>query len=191
MSMKIRLFGGNNSGRKQSSVMAAAETKPIDRWLIATLVGFSMLCAAFPWYVFFNQDKFGVNVAGWERLRDVRHARPAGEAGIGALRDPQQDEAERALLRELETDRLTTAAIPATPSGGGSDAGGFENQEFPGGAEFKLLRVANGRALIENGSGIFLVQIGSKLPDSSRLAGLRQHNGKWEIVTSAGKIYSE
>ncbi len=191
MSMKNRLFGGIKIDRKQASAAAAAETKPIDRWLVATLVGFSMLCAAFPWYVFFNQDKFGVNVAGWEKLRDVQHGRPAGEAGIGALRDPQQDEAERALLREMETDRLTTAAISSTPSGGGSDAGGFEDQAFPGGVEFKLLHVANGRALIENGSGIFLVQIGSKLPDSSRLAGLRQRNGKWEIVTSAGKVYGE
>lgn len=189
--MISRLFGGTTPGRKQNSAAAATVTKPIDRWLVATLVGFSMLCAAFPWYVFFNQDKFGVNVAGWERLRDVRHARPAGESGIGALRDPQQDELERALLREMETDRLTTAAIPSAPSGNGSDAGGFEDQAFPGGTEFKLLHVANGRALIENGSGIFLVQIGSKLPDSSRLAGLRQRNGKWEIVTSAGKVYGE
>lgn len=191
MSMKTRLFGGSKPGRTQNSAAATAENKPIDRWLIATLVGFSMLCAAFPWYVFFNQDKFGVNVAGWERLRDVRHARPAGEAGIGALRDPQQDEVERPLLREMEPDRLITATIPSTPSGTGSDAGGFQDQAFPGGAEFKLLHVANGRALIENGSGIFLVQIGSKLPDSSRLAGLRQRNGKWEIVTSAGKVYGE
>ncbi len=191
MSMKNRLLSGTSLSRKRDPAAVAPEGKPIDRWLVATLVGFSMLCAAFPWYVFFNQDKFGVNVAGWERLRDVRHARPAGEAGIGALRDPQQDEAERPLLREMETDRITTAAIPTTPSGGGSDAGGFENQAFPGGAEFKLLRVANGRALIENGTGIFLVQIGSKLPDSSRLAGLRQRNGKWEIVTSTGRIYGE
>ncbi len=191
MSMKTRLFGKTRPGRHQASGPATTLDKPIDRWLVASLVGFSMLCAAFPWYVFFNQEKFGVNVAGWEGLRDVRHARPAGEAGIGAMRDPQQDEVERALLREMETDRLTTAAIPSTPSGNGSDAGGFEDQAFPGGTEFKLLHVANGRALIENGNGIFLVQIGSKLPDSSRLAGLRQRNGKWEIVTSAGKVYGE
>lgn len=191
MSMKKRLLSGTILSRKQGPAAMPPEGKPIDRWLIATLVGFSMLCAAFPWYVFFNQDKFGVNVAGWEGLREVRHARPTGDASIGALRDPQQDEADRRLLREMETDRITTAAIQSTPSGGGSDAGGFENQAFPGGAEFKLLRVANGRALIENGSGIFLVQIGSKLPDNSRLAGLRQRDGRWEIVTSAGRIYGE
>lgn len=191
MSMKTRLFGGNSAERKQAHAVVETENKPMDRWLITSLVGFSMLCAAFPWYVFFNQEKFGVNVAGWEGLRDVRHARPAGEAGIGAERQPRQDEVERALLREMQTDKLTTAAIQSPPSGGGSDAGGFEDQAFPGGNEFKLLHVANGRALIENGSGIFLVQIGSKLPDNSRLAGLRQRNGKWEIVTSAGKVYGE
>jgi hypothetical protein len=166
-------------------------TKPVDRWLVASLVGFSMLCAAFPWYVFFNQEKFGVNVAGWEGMRDVRHNRPAGESGIGAMRDPLIDETDRTLVPPPAEDRLTTATIPSARSGDSGTSGGFQDQPFPGGTDFKLLHVANGRALIENGSGIFLVQIGSQLPDNSRLATLRQRSGKWEIVTSAGKIYSE
>ncbi|AYC99646.1 hypothetical protein [Neorhizobium sp. NCHU2750] len=169
----------------------SAVTKPIDRWIVASLIGFSMLCAAFPWYVFFNQDKFGVNVAGWEGMRNASHIRPVGDAGIGAMRDPLVDEADRTTEPPPADDRLTTAAIPSSGSDSSGEPGGFQNQPFPGGTDFKLLHVANGRALIENASGIFLVQIGSTLPDNSRLASLRQRSGKWEIVTSAGKIYSE
>lgn len=190
MSMKKRLFGKTESNSKRAPKVAAV-TKPVDRWLVTSLIGFSMLCAAFPWYVFFNQDKFGVNVAGWEKLRDIRHTRLASDVGIGATREPTATETERNLLREMEADLMTTASISSSQTASGPDTGGFQDQAFPGGTDFKLLRVANGRALIENGSGIFLVQVGSKLPDSSRLAAMRQRSGKWEIVTSAGKIYSE
>jgi hypothetical protein len=178
-------------GFRRRAASGSAVTKPVDRWLVASLIGFSMLCAAFPWYVFFNQDKFGVNVAGWEGLRNIRQIRPAGDGGIGAMRDPLLEESEQALGSQIETDRLTTATVPSTQSGNNIAAPAFEDQPFPGGKEFRLLHVANGRALIENGSGIFLVQIGSKLPDNSRLASLRLRSGKWEIVTSAGMIYSE
>lgn len=180
----------SGSAPRRKRLADSAMTKPRDRWLVAGLVGFSMLCAAFPWYVFFNQEKFGVNVAGWEGMKNVRHDRPAGDAGIGAERDPVADESERTLMSP-PADSITTAAIPSARSDDRGDARGFQDQPFPGGSEFKLLHVANGRALIENGSGIFLVQIGSKLPDNSRLASLRQRSGKWEIVTSTGNIYSE
>lgn len=188
----MAMFPGKTRGKPRRRAASGTDvTKPVDRWLVAALVGFSMLCAAFPWYVFFNQDKFGVNVAGWEGMRNVRHNRPAGEAGIGAARDPLVDETDKTLVPPPADDRLTTAAIPSTRSDDRGEASGFQDQPFPGGTEFKLLHVANGRALIENGSGIFLVQIGSKLPDNSRLASLRQRSGKWEIVTSSGKIYSQ
>ena len=58
-----------------------------------------------------------------------------------------------------------------------------------GKAGFRLLHVANGRALIEDKAGMYLVRIGSILPDNSRVATLEQRDGKWVIVTSTGDIY--
>ena len=64
-----------------------------------------------------------------------------------------------------------------------------EAQPFPGRSDFKLLHVANGRALIEDQGGMYMVKVGSILPDESRVATLEQRSGKWVIVTSNGKIY--
>ncbi len=61
-------------------------------------------------------------------------------------------------------------------------------QPFPGKSGFRLLHVANGRALIEDKAGMYLVRVGSILPDNSRVATLEQRDGKWVIVTSAGDI---
>jgi len=37
---------------------------------------------------------------------------------------------------------------------------------------------------------MYMVRVGSILPDESRLASLEQREGKWVIVTSNGNIYS-
>jgi hypothetical protein len=62
------------------------------------------------------------------------------------------------------------------------------SQPFPGKSGFRLLHVANGRALIEDKAGMYLVRVGSILPDNSRVATLEQRDGKWVIVTSAGDV---
>jgi hypothetical protein len=49
--------------------------------------------------------------------------------------------------------------------------------------------VSNGRALIEDPSGMYVVRVGSILPDESRLATIEQRDGKWVIVTSNGDVY--
>lgn len=36
---------------------------------------------------------------------------------------------------------------------------------------------------------MYVVRIGSILPDESRLATLEQRDGKWVIITSKGEIY--
>jgi hypothetical protein len=55
------------------------------------------------------------------------------------------------------------------------------DQSFPGKPRYRLLHVANGRALIEDKSGMYIVRIGSVLPDNSRLATLEQRDGSWVI----------
>jgi hypothetical protein len=65
-----------------------------------------------------------------------------------------------------------------------------EDQPFPGKSSFRLLHVANGRALIEDDTGMYLVRVGSILPDNSKLATIEQRDGKWVIITSKGEIYA-
>jgi hypothetical protein len=48
--------------------------------------------------------------------------------------------------------------------------------------------VANGRAMIEDDSGLWVVQRGSKLPDNSTVALIELRDGDWVIVTSEDKV---
>lgn len=151
-----------------------------------TLEGGTLLLAVaaamFPWYVFLNEDKFGVNVSGWEQLRDLRSFRQRDVVEVPPMsvaRRPPED----------PTDLLVTATVPKA---GAADAKGEDTgtqQPFPGRSSFRLLHVANGRAMIEDDRGMYIVQTGSVLPDNSRLAALTQKNGKWVIVTSTGEMY--
>jgi len=43
--------------------------------------------------------------------------------------------------------------------------------------------------LIEDTSGMYVVRVGSILPDESRLATLEERDGKWVIITSKGDVY--
>ena len=42
-----------------------------DRMLTIAGVALAAGAAAFPWYVFFNEDKFGINVAAIDHTRDL------------------------------------------------------------------------------------------------------------------------
>ena len=85
---------------------------------------------------------------------------------------------------------MMTATVPqpeAPPAPEDVGADPLE-QPFPGGNAFRLLHVANGRALIEDDAGMYMVQIGSILPDNSQLARLERQDGEWVIVTSEGEV---
>jgi hypothetical protein len=138
--------------------------------------------ALFPWYVFLNQEKFGVSVAGWEQLRDARGFRQRDSVEV-----PPMSIARKPSSTEDPADMLFTATVAKTAEDSKGDAG--TQQPFPGRSGFRLLHVANGRAMIEDGNGMYIVQTGSILPDNSRLAALTQKNGKWIIVTSTGEVY--
>jgi hypothetical protein len=42
--------------------------------------------------------------------------------------------------------------------------------------------------MIEDKDGLWIVQVGSILPDSSRVMSLEKREGKWALVTSGDKI---
>lgn len=143
----------------------------------------AVAAALFPWYVFLNQEKFGVSVAGWEQLRNVRSFRHRDVVEV-----PPMAIARAPDTLDVQPDLLVTATVPK--AGPDDDAAGLGTaQPFPGRSGFRLLHVANGRAMIEDGNGMYIVQTGSILPDNSRLAAMTQKNGKWVIVTSTGETY--
>jgi len=87
-------------------------------------------------------------------------------------------------------DMLTTATVNASGKEKQNDlAAGVEDQPFPGQTSFRLLHVSNGRALIEDGSGMYMVRVGSTLPDNALLTKIEQRGGEWQIETSSGKTY--
>jgi hypothetical protein len=167
---KKNRMSGRDSTRGELSLKAGAAVLAI-------------AAALFPWYVFLNQEKFGISVDGWEQLRNVRsfRHRDAVEVPPMAIARAPDD------IKD-PSDTLVTATIPkAGPGGDGTDMG--TTQPFPGRSGFRLLHVANGRAMIEDGNGMYIVQKGSILPDNSRLAAMTQKNGKWVIITSTGETY--
>jgi hypothetical protein len=50
------------------------------------------------------------------------------------------------------------------------------------------VHVANGRAMIEDDAGLWIVQPGSTLPDDSQVASIEKRDGKWVLVTSANRV---
>lgn len=188
----MKIIGKNKHPKSHEPIAEEKRTTALDRWLTGGIMAVAAAAAAFPWYVFFNQDKFGVSVAGWESLRDLPQGR--GNGGVGIDRGPAEQlnaQNRSDIPAEMNVDPLTTATVSSLGPEGQRNGDGRETQPFPGGSDLRLLHVANGRALIEDKSGIFIVQVGSILPDNSRLAAFRQHEGKWEIVTSTGAVYSE
>jgi hypothetical protein len=66
---------------------------------------------------------------------------------------------------------------------------GLSEQPFPPPAvEFRLVQVANGRAMFQDDTGLFVVQPGSILPDGARVAAIRERNGRPVVVTDAGLV---
>jgi hypothetical protein len=148
------------------------------------LCGFALagIAAFFPWYVFVNQASFGIKSHGL-RLEGHGRGTPAANAAAGLVMP-------RRTGNDLATDfdPISTAAIPdighrPQPE----DRGDAEDQPFPG-RPFQLLHVANGQALISDASGIYLVRVGSELPDGSTLARIDKREGQWVIETSLGDV---
>ncbi|ACM25465.1 flagellar protein [Agrobacterium sp. SHOUNA12C] len=157
-----------------------------DRALACTGLVLAGISAFFPWYVFLNPDKFGIQVAEGDRTRDLPNWPGREIVSVSPLAMVNKNPGEP---KDMIPDPLTTATVSSV--GREDDKGPpAEDQPFPGKSPFHLLHVANGRALIEDDNGMFVVRVGSLLPDNSRLATIEQRDGKWVIVTSTGDVYS-
>jgi hypothetical protein len=141
-------------------------------------------CALFPWYIFFNQEKFGIRALKFEGQRQ----REAGPIYLGSQPDRIGAPMTVEDIPPMKLDLFSTGTLPET-GGGGSSVPGLGEQPFPPEVNtFRLVHVANGRAMIADDTGLWVVQRGSRLPDNSRVAGIEQRDGKWVLVTSAAKV---
>lgn len=148
-------------------------------FVIAALgVTLGLICALFPWYIFFNQEQFGV-----QAIKFGGTGTNSGRAGGGVM-------AERSA--PLTAKDLPNTNIDLLATGTVQDASKMEppgDQPFPADvAKFRMVHVANGRAMIEDDTGLWMVQRGSTLPDSSKVSSIEQRNGKWVMLTSANQV---
>jgi hypothetical protein len=168
----------------KTTAKPAKKKKKMDRGdaTIATLgVLLAVTCAAFPWYIFFNQEQFGVrefvfNGGGSARPSAVAFVpQPVGKPF--AATDVPKLELDFFPTATLPADREPARAVPAS------------EQPFPSDrVNFRLVHVANGRAMIEDADGLWVVQRGSRLPDASRVVAIEQRGASWVLVTSNDRI---
>jgi hypothetical protein len=161
--------------------------------LSATGVALAAFAAYFPWYVFFHHEYFTVRHDGM--AQNLRRDLPVGpprrvfsvspSASININQFP-----EFAKVPPLKSfDDIKTATIPeeAKPNAGAGGEKAAIGQPLPGSVRtFRLLHVAGGRALIEDGNGMYIVGVGSVLPDNSKLAAIQQRDGQWVLITTNG-----
>ncbi|WP_371815219.1 hypothetical protein [Agrobacterium sp. AGB01] len=161
-----------------------------DRILATCGVTLAAAAAFFPWYVFFNEDKFGVTTPNFDMTRDLPHTGPKEVFSVSPLAMVNRNKDDRPDIPPLPFDPLTTATVSDSGKERQNNIAAREEQPFPGhGSNYRLLHVANGRALIEDSAGMYMVKVGSVLPDNTKLAKIEQRDGRWVIVTSNGEIY--
>ena len=123
-----------------------------DIMLFASGIALSAVCAFFPWYVFFNQQQFGVRGVKMDMPSSGSISTGVGPAGrnVGPIPD---------LAREgssLDTFTTGTLAEPGEQDEENSTAA--IEQPFPAPVqEFELVHIANGRAMIQDDMGLFVV----------------------------------
>ena len=160
------------------------DTRRTECIMAACGVALGLTCALFPWYIFFNPDQFGVQAmkfGGRGHNAGRIMVQPDGAGTADPL--PAQFAALNANLDLGFTGSLQTKSL--TPE----QAPGADEQPYPLEAvTFRLVHVANGRAMIEDNAGLWIVQPGSTLPDSSRVKSIEQRKGKWVLVTSTDRV---
>jgi hypothetical protein len=163
-------------------------------WTTDRVIGWSgaalaLAAAFFPWYVFVNEDKFGL---------DALRAMLSQEAAVPSRRATSNDSSggipDRTLQAALPPaeDGLVTGTVPAkSAEKDGDSEQALPAQPFPAAPRvFRLLKVIKGQAMVEDATGIYVVHEGDVLPDQSKVANLEQRDGRWVLVTTTGVAYA-
>lgn len=181
-----RLLSWRAQGSQQPGGAKGKARRSSDMSLVALGVGLCAVCALFPWYIFFNQEQFGVRAMKFEGNGPGRSAMARAPARPTRIGDTSEWAPESP---DLPLDFFPTGTLPQRKHEEGEKLPGLAEQPFPGeDVPLRLLHVANGRAMVEDNTGMFLVQRGSVLPDNSRVASIEQRGGKWVIMTTAERV---
>lgn len=165
----------------------ARRSRRTDLMVAALGITVGLICALFPWYIFFNPDKFGPPVVQFGGSGDA-------PPNASVVLSPQTERVGAPSEAEaLPADTLDMLATGTTPGEGAAEEEGAEaapvEQPFPAAPiPFHVVYIANGRAMVEDDSGFFIVQRGSVLPDDSTVASIEERNGRWVVVTSNDEV---
>jgi len=158
-----------------------------DRFIGWSGAALALTAAFFPWYVFFNEDKFGLDIVSSILSRDMPEW--AGRSKVMPSPSAIGDSDDNAAFPKSD-DQIVTATVPTREAAADPSAAEDADQPFPSEAvEFHVLHAAGGKAMIEDKNGIYVVTPGSMLPDLSRVAKVEQVAGEWILITDKGDIY--
>lgn len=181
LSWKGRAAGAAGSAAAATAGLAILSKSKYDRVDImigAFGIGLGITCATFPWYIFFNQEKFGVREFSFSN-KGTGSSFAAPETAFAPIGAPFT----AAELPKMNLDFFPTATV--RPERKKPAPVPLADQPYP--AEkpsYELVFVANGRALIQDEDGLWVVQRGSRLPDSSKVVKIEKRGGKWVLVNS-------
>jgi hypothetical protein len=153
-----------------------------DAIMAAIGISLAVVSAVFPWYIFYNPEQFGIKAMKFE-------GNQSGTSPTTISYQPSRIGQPMSVndIPSLELDLFATATLPGRGEDG--EALDLAEQPFPPDTiEYQLIHVANGRAMIQDKDGIWVVQPGSLLPDSSRVARIEQRDGSWVIVTTLDRV---
>lgn len=163
------------------AVRIAKTRKKMDRGDLtigALGVTLGLTCALFPWYIFFNQEQFGVREFTFDGSRDGTPARHTAYQPQLIGKPFQTGE-----VPMMELDVFPTATVPEESET--TRPLPASEQPFPPDiVNFRLVHVANGRAMIQDDDGLWVVQPGSRLPNASVVSSIEKRDGSWVLVTS-------
>jgi hypothetical protein len=160
-------------------------------WTTDRIIGWSgavlaLAAAFFPWYVFVNEDKFGL-----EALRAMVSGDPAVPSRRSTLDGNSNGIPDRKTALAPAGDDIVTGTVPAAEEPTTDSEQALPAQPFPSAPRgFRLLKVIKDQAMIEDATGIYVVHKGDILPDQTKVAALEQRDGKWVLVTDTGTAYS-
>jgi hypothetical protein len=183
-------------GATSRNLVVRRKTKPRDetgRWQASDFVvaglglALGVGCAVFPWYIFFNQEKFGVRAVRFEGNADqlrsagmrITEPRLDMEMDVGMVLPEQLDLFATGTVTQEQDEQDEQPPSPPLPV----------VQAFPGPpVDYRMIHATPGRAMIADDTGMWVVQRGSLLPDNSAVASIEQRDGGWVLVTTAKKV---
>jgi len=171
----------------QSAVAPARKRERRSDLMVAALgITLGLICALFPWYIFLNPDEFGI--------RAMKFSGSGGAEVSGPIALSPQPERVGAPMQvenppELELDLFATGTLPTAGEAEGNQAVSALDQPFPVEEPFfKIIHIENGRAMLEDENGFWVVQRGSVLPDNSKVTSIEERNGRWVVVANGDRV---